>query len=115
MKLYIYFSITAVVLICTKTVMAEKQQRDSHSAGHELSDMLNSNSIYRNNEATSVQKRREQSLFNNLHKDTVVVKDANGNVQQSTKVYMSNGSKFNTDNSLYFMFVLVTYILSAFN
>ncbi|XP_037819999.1 uncharacterized protein LOC119609333 [Lucilia sericata] len=90
MKLYILILITAVVLICSKSVAGNGQDHEKDS-DHDFSDALNSNSIYRNDKQATVHTKHDK--LGPFHKDTVVVKDANGNVQESTKVYRSGSSK----------------------
>ncbi|KAI8121534.1 hypothetical protein FF38_04106 [Lucilia cuprina] len=94
MKIYIFFLITATILICSKTIQAGSSfiigDQNSYDDS-EIIDNLNRNSIYRDKEQVVVRELHDHKLYKNLEKDTtrVIVKDANGNVQESTKVYIA--------------------------
>ncbi|XP_065358117.1 uncharacterized protein LOC135952203 [Calliphora vicina] len=112
MKLSIFFLIAVPVLICTKSVQAgynyigsyeypetqhHKHSTQKHHHRHTYDDpetynALNRNSIYRNGDHVVVHSQRSHKVYNDIEKDTtsVIVKDDNGNVQQSTQVYISS-------------------------
>ncbi|XP_023304535.2 uncharacterized protein LOC111686404 [Lucilia cuprina] len=104
MKYSIFILTIALLLICFKSVATHSPHSD-----HDFSDSLNSNSIYRNDEQASVHTKHDK--YGPYHKDTVVVEDANGNIQEKTKIYRSVSSKLNLNIGICSILLIVGCML----
>ncbi|XP_065358564.1 uncharacterized protein LOC135952505 [Calliphora vicina] len=99
MKIFTFFFIAASVFICLQSVKAfdlfstksNVKEGDDDSV-LKSNDPLNRNSIYRNGEAIYARSHQDHKVHNNLQEDTssAVVKDKNGNVQESSQTYITN-------------------------
>ncbi|KNC22747.1 hypothetical protein FF38_04102 [Lucilia cuprina] len=84
MKFLSFFLIAAPVLLNLNSVEAYKGK----GSIDDNSDALNSNSIYRNKEQVYVRAHHVHKIDQTREKDisTAVVKDSNGNVQESSQI-----------------------------